>query len=108
MEKYFKNKEDYKRYIQEAETMQSYFTKEEKIILHKGYSTAFRLRQVLLNMFNSDIFKEVDLLGIRLNSDEKHKALFSKIYNMEVSYINHDLFDEFSELIKYETKLLNI
>ena len=88
--------------------MESYFTTEEKKVFTQGYNTAIRLSEVLLNMFNSNVFKEVDLSGLMLCSDKKHKKLFFKVLSMEADYINNYLYDDFSELIINRTKSLKL
>ena len=86
--------------------MEDYFTEEEKKVFSKSYSTAIRLKKVLLNMFNSDTFKEVDLLGLML-CDKRHKDIFFKVLNMDVNYINRHLYNDFSELIIERKKYLD-
>lgn len=107
MNNFFTNKEESERYLEEAEIMSSYFTREEKWRLHQEYSTASRLRKLLLNMFNSNTFQEVDISGIMFNSDKEHKELFYKILHMEPDYINGSMFNEFENLIMTSKRTLD-
>ena len=107
MDNFFTSKEESDAYLEEAEKMDSYFTEEEKWRLHQEYSTASRLRHLLLNMYNSNTFKEVDISGLMFNADDIHKKLFYKILNMDTSYINGSMFNEFENLIMVSKRILD-
>jgi len=107
MDNFFINKEESDKYLEEAEQMDSYFTRKEKWRLHQEYSTASRLRHLLLNMYNSNTFKEVDISGLMFNSDDIHKKLFYKILNMDTKYINWHMNNEFKNLIMVSKRILD-
>ena len=63
-----------------------YFTKEELKILNDNYSTVYRLRRILLNIFNAD---------------KEHLELFYKVLMVNVEYINSDqIFKDIDEWTK--------
>jgi len=64
-----------------------YFTKDEIRIINSNYSTAARLKDVLLNMLNQKK-TEIDLFNLIFLADEKHTKLFYKILKMDLEYIN--------------------
>lgn len=66
----------------------SYFTQDELRILNSSYGTAYKLRHILLNMFNHRTYPNVDILGAILDRDKLHLELFYKILKTPVEYIN--------------------
>lgn len=66
---------------------QSFFTKEELTILNDNYGTAYALRQVLLNIFNPESYPNANIHKVKM-ADDKHMALFHKIFNVPWDYIN--------------------
>lgn len=78
-----------------------YFTNKELTILHSNYSAAFRLRNVLLNMFNHHDYNNVNILGCMSNSDEIHLNIFYKILKTPVEYLNSSDFIDDINPCKY-------
>lgn len=58
------------------------YTDSKELIRSAKYTSIIRIRGVILNIFNPNIFKEVDLLGILRNSDNEHLELFEDIISM--------------------------
>jgi len=74
-------------------------TKARKIIIEGGYSTSYRLQKLVLNIYNCDRFREVEILSLIKNADNEHIELFYDILeNVEIDLESIDNLAE--EIIK--------
>lgn len=61
-----------------------------ELLITAEYSTMFRMRQLILNIYNPDIFPEVDIQKLIRCTDEQHYELFQDIIhltNTECGYV---------------------
>lgn len=67
------------------------------------YATMYRIRQLILNIYNPEAFPKVDIVMLIRGTDEKHFALFQEILELTKSeYGFMVVLDVASEILEYE------
>ena len=58
------------------------FVDSQELIRKAEYTSIYRIRELVLNIFNPNEFSSVDMQGIIRNSDKEHLELFEDIIDM--------------------------